>query len=208
METISPVFFRNQPLGCTATIIYQMYLEKGVSITKKIAGLLCAAILSDTLMYRSPTCTKIDRETGEILAKIAGIETEELADNMFTAGSELKEKTTEEIFNQDLKKFSMHSTTFAVGQISVMLDSEIEELKKRILPYMKQRLKNSKVNMVYFMLTNISKESTELLFAGNGAREILEDAFDEIPGEDSVLLPGVISRKKQLIPFIMKVMNQ
>lgn len=208
METISPVFFRNQPLGCTATIIYQMYLEKGVSITKKIAGLLCAAILSDTLMYRSPTCTKIDRETGEILAKIAGIEAEELADNMFTAGSELKEKTTEEIFNQDLKKFSMNSTTFAVGQISVMLDSEIEELKKRILPYMKQRLKNSKVNMVYFMLTNISKESTELLFAGSGAREILEDAFDEIPGEDSVLLPGVISRKKQLIPYIMKVMNQ
>lgn len=208
METMSPVFFRNQPLGCTATIIYQMFEEKQIQIPKRLASLMCAAILSDTLMYRSPTCTEVDQEVGEKLAEIANISSEELASQMFNAGSRLKDKTTEEIFNQDLKKFSLHDTIFAVGQISVMLDSEIEELKKRILPYMKERLKNSKVNMVYFMLTNISKECTELLFAGNGAREILEDAFDEIPGEDTVLLPGVISRKKQLIPYIMKVMNQ
>lgn len=120
VETFSPVFFRNQPLGCTATIVYQMYQEAGVEIDKKTAALLCSAIISDTLMYRSPTCTQIDRDAGEALAQIAEIDVEELAGNMFRAGSNLSSKGTSEIFFQDFKKFSMNEITFGVGQINSM----------------------------------------------------------------------------------------
>jgi len=106
LETLAPVYFRNQPLGCTATIIYQMYVEQGVKMDKKIAGLLCSAILSDTLLFRSPTCTNMDKAAAESLAKIAEINIEEYAEKMFRAGSSLQDKSTEEIFYQDYKKFA------------------------------------------------------------------------------------------------------
>ncbi len=119
IETLSPVFFRNQPLGCTATIIYQMYQESHVEISKQMAGLLCSAILSDTLIFRSPTCTEIDKAAVEELAKIAEIQPVEFAKQMFMAGSNLKNKSPEEIFYQDFKKFSAGDISFGVGQIKI-----------------------------------------------------------------------------------------
>ncbi|MEG0805772.1 MAG: putative manganese-dependent inorganic diphosphatase [Lachnospiraceae bacterium] len=208
LETISPVFFRNQPLGCTATIVYQMYKENRIEISKKIASLLCAAIISDTLMYRSPTCTKFDTDAAKELAKLAEIDVEELAAAMFNAGSNLKSKSPEEIFYQDYKRFSMNEITFGVGQINAMTEGELDEIKERMTPYIKQVVKEKKVDMVYFMLTNITKESTELLYVGGAAKEAIEDAFNVACGDQSVLLPGVISRKKQLIPALMSAMQQ
>ena len=115
VQTMAPVFFRNQPLGCTATIIYQMYMENKVDIEPKIAGLLCSAIVSDTLLFRSPTCTPVDEMAARSLAAIAGLDIEKYAMEMFGAGSNLKDKCDEEIFYQDFKKFSVGKALIGVG---------------------------------------------------------------------------------------------
>ena len=208
VETISPVFFRNQPLGCTATIVYQMYQEAGIELDKQTATLLCCAIISDTLMYRSPTCTAVDKAAAEELAKIAGINVEELAGDMFRAGSNLSSKETAEIFEQDFKTFAMNDITFGVGQVNSMNQEELVELKQRLYPYMKEQLKQSGLQMLFFMLTDIVQESTELLYVGGDAQELIRDAMGVEPDGNSFILKGVVSRKKQLIPAIMTVLQQ
>ncbi len=207
VETISPVFFRNQPLGCTATIVYQMYQEAGIELDKQTATLLCCAIISDTLMYRSPTCTAVDKAVAEDLAKIAGINVEELAGDMFRAGSNLSSKETSEIFEQDFKTFVMNDITFGVGQVNSMNKEELVELKQRLYPYMEEQLKQSGLQMLFFMLTDIVQESTELLYVGGNAQELIRDAMGVEPSGDSFILKGVVSRKKQLIPAIMTVLQ-
>jgi len=204
IETISPVFFRNQPLGCTATIIYQMYQENSVEVPKDIAGLLCSAILSDTLIFRSPTCTAVDQQAAEQLALIAGIEPVEYAKQMFMAGSNVKKKSPEEIFYQDFKKFSAGDITFGVGQINFMgAGDEIETVKKKLLPYLEKTFEEHSMDMIFFMLTDIMEESTELLYCGASAKETATEAFHLQEEEDKIYLPGVVSRKKQLIPALM-----
>ncbi|HCO28546.1 MAG TPA: inorganic diphosphatase [Lachnospiraceae bacterium] len=203
IETVGPVYFRNQPVGCTCTIVTQMYRENNVEIEPHIAGLLCSAILSDTLMYRSPTCTPLDKATAEELAKIAGIDVESYAKQMFKAASNLKDKTAEEIFHQDFKKFVGGDTNFGVGQINAMSDEELQEIKAVLLPYMEESLAKYGVEMLFFMLTNILEESTELIFVGENAPATIEKAFHVQPGKDSAILEGVVSRKKQLIPPMM-----
>ncbi|MGN0169839.1 MAG: putative manganese-dependent inorganic diphosphatase [Lachnospiraceae bacterium] len=207
METMQPVFFRNQPLGCTCTIIYSMYREAGVKIPKEIAGIMCSAILSDTLLFRSPTCTQIDKDAALDLAKIAEMDVEEFATKMFHAGSNFANRSAEEIFKQDLKRFGMGDKFFEIAQISFMSRTEVEGLKERILEYMDSRIKSGLSEGSYFMMTDILQESTELLFKGNGIREIVDEAFHENTGEDSVVLPGVVSRKKQLVPQLMATMH-
>ena len=208
VETISPVFFRNQPLGCTATIVYQMYQEAGIALDKQTATLLCCAIISDTLMYRSPTCTAVDKAAAEELAKIAGINVEELAGDMFRAGSNLSSKETAEIFEQDFKTFAMNDITFGVGQVNSMNQEELVELKQRLYPYMEEQLNQSGLQMLFFMLTDIVQESTELLYVGGDAQELIRDAMGVEPDGNSFILKGVVSRKKQLIPAIMTVLQQ
>ncbi len=203
IETMGPVFFRNQPLGCTATIIYQMYNEYSVEIPKDTAGILCSAILSDTLMYRSPTCTDTDKKAAEELAEIAGIDVEQYASEMFATGSNLSSKLPEEIFYQDFKKFDVGEKTFGVGQITSMIHTELDAIKKRLVPYTKKVLQELDVSMIFFMLTDIMQESTELLYAGNGARELAEAAFHQKGEEESIILKNIVSRKKQIIPAMM-----
>lgn len=203
METMTPVFFRNQPLGCTATIIYQLYVERNQEIPKKIAGLLCAAIISDTLMYRSPTCTAFDKMAAEELSKIADINIEEFANEMFSAGSDLKKKSPEEIFYQDFKKFSADGVNFGVGQINSMNEKDLAAIKKKLIPYLEKAYKEHGVEMVFFMLTNIMNESTELMFLGNNSKELIEEAFEVKVEKDFVVIPGMVSRKKQFLPAIM-----
>lgn len=209
VETIAPVFFRNQPVGCTVTIVYQMYQENRVEIEPWIAGLLCSAIISDTLLFRSPTCTDVDKRAALHLAEIAGVEVESYAASMFAAGSNLKGKTDVEIFYQDFKKFSVGKVSFGVGQISSLNAGELEELKDRMLPYMAKAREEHGMDMMFFMLTNILTESTELLCEGQGAEQLIAGAFRTYSEEGAgvkdhvVSLPGVVSRKKQLIPGIM-----
>ncbi|QHQ60371.1 putative manganese-dependent inorganic diphosphatase [Anaerocolumna sedimenticola] len=208
LETISPVFFRNQPLGCTATIIYQMYCENSIEVEPQIAGLLCSAILSDTLVYRSPTCTEIDRTSAEELAQIAGIRVEEYAKKMFAAGSNLTSKSPEEIFYQDFKKFTAGDLVFGVGQINSMNQDELEAIKEKLVPYMQKAFRDHGVEMLFFMLTNIIDSSTELLYQGTGSKELLVNAFKLDKDSDIIYLKGVVSRKKQLIPALMITLQQ
>ncbi len=208
LETMSPVFFRNQPLGCTATIMYQMYQEKGVEIPRKIAGLLCSAIISDTLMFRSPTCTAVDKAAAENLSSIAGIEIEELAIDMFSAGSNLGARTPKEIFYQDFKRFSVNGIEFAVGQINSMNTIELGEIREKLLPYLETAYKEIGLNMIFFMLTNIVKETTELLCYGQNADSLVREAFQLSEESDTYELKGLVSRKKQLIPALVSVIQQ
>ena len=205
LQTMQPISFRNQPVGCTGTIMYQMYGEQKLEIPSKIAGLLCAAIISDTLMFRSPTCTLQDKMAAGALALIADISIEEFAREMFKAGSNLKDKSPEEIFYQDYKKFiAEEDVCFGVGQISSMDADELKEIKERLLPFMVSECGRHGVSRVYFMLTNIIEQSTELLFYGEGSEEMAVNAFKMQPENGTIYLKGVVSRKKQLIPPLME----
>lgn len=205
LQTVQPISFRNQPVGCTGTIMYQIYGEQKLEISPKIAGLLCAAIISDTLMFRSPTCTLQDKMAAGALALIADISIEQFAKEMFRAGSNLKDKSPEEIFYQDYKKFIAEGDIcFGVGQISSMDSEELKEIKERLLPFMVSECGRHGVTRVYFMLTDIITQSTELLFYGEGSREMAENAFKMEPENDAFYLEGVVSRKKQLIPPLME----
>ena len=205
LETISPISLRNQPVGCTATILYEMYGEQKLEISPNIAGLLCAAIISDTLMFRSPTCTLSDKMAAGALALIAGINIEQFAREMFKAGSNLKDKSPEEIFYQDYKKFiAEDEISFGVGQISSMDSDELTEIKERLIPFMVSECGRHGVSRVFFMLTNIIEESTELLYYGEGSEEMASTAFHMEPTDGVFDLKGVVSRKKQLIPALME----
>lgn len=209
VQTMSPVFFRNQPLGCTATIIYQMYQENGIKIDKKIAGLLCSAIVSDTLLFRSPTCTPVDEMAARSLAAIAELDIEKYAMEMFGAGSDLKDKSDQEIFYQDFKRFTAGKVLIGVGQITSLNEDELASLRGRMLEFMATAHESNGLDMVFFMLTNILTESTDLICEGQGAVQLAAKAFHldiEEATEKSVPilnLPGVVSRKKQLIPELM-----
>ena len=208
VATTKPVYFRNQPLGSTCTILYLMYLESGIDITPPIAGLLLSAIISDTLLYRSPTCTELDRKAGTVLATIAGINEEELAKSMFAAGSNLSNKTPEEIIHQDFKKFNVGDTMIGIGQISSMDNNELANIKDVVLAKLDIARQRDGLDMLFFMMTNILKESSEVIFAGANAELILEAGFNTTSKDHaSVNLPGVVSRKKQMLPTIINNIN-
>lgn len=208
LETMGPVYFRNQPLGCTATIIYQMYQENQITPSRETAGLLCAAIISDTLLFQSPTCTPMDEATARTLAQIAGINIDEFAKEMFKAGSNLANKSVSEICFQDFKEFHVNELTFGVGQINSMSSEELQEIREKVCPELPDVLKESGLDMVFFMLTNIVDQSTELLCCGGSARQTVIDAFELPEDTDQIVLNGVVSRKKQLIPTLVNELQQ
>ena len=208
IETVSPITFRNQPVGCTATIINQMYEENELEVPREIAGLLCGAIISDTLLFRSPTCTPLDERTAKKLAKISDIDLEQMAQEMFNAGSNLKGKSAEDICFQDFKQFTVNDTIFGVGQITSMSKEELAAIRDMMTEHLPKVLEAHNLNMIYFMLTDILAESTELLCVGTGARGIALSAFDLPDNAKSLILKGVVSRKKQLIPVLVETMQQ
>ena len=215
VETMSPVFFRNQPLGCTATIIYQMYQENHIEIDKTTAGLLCSAISSDTLLFRSPTCTPIDKAAGLALAQIAGLDIEKYAIDMFSAGSNLKGKSDGDIFYQDFKRFTVGNSVFGIGQITSLNAVELKDLRTRMSAYTEKEREQHEIDMMFFMLTNILTESTDLICTGQGAEQLIANAFhvkdedmENVSGQTGIVkLPGVVSRKKQLAPQIMMALQ-
>lgn len=208
IQTIGPVVFRNQPVGCTATIIYQMYQEYNKPVNPVIAGLLCSAIISDTLLFRSPTCTLLDEDAAKELSEIAGINMEELAQAMFKAGSNLQGKSAEEICFLDFKQFTVNDTVFGVGQVNSMSAKELTEIKTQIESELDKIRQNHRLDMIFFMLTNIMTESSELLCVGPEAREKAISAFDLNGKSDTLYLKGVVSRKKQLVPAIVEALQQ
>ena len=204
LETSGPVYFRNQPVGCTATIITQMYDENGVEIPPQTAGLLLAAILSDTLMFRSPTCTPVDEASARRLAKIAGVDINEFANEMFEAGEKLDGKTAEEVFLQDFKVFMCGDIRFGVAQGSYMTRKNLLAAEALLQPYLEEARNKQNVEDIYMLLTDVPKEESVVISDGRYASEVLSDGFETQPAEDgSFTLPGVVSRKKQFIPALM-----
>ena len=209
LETSGPVYFRNQPVGCTATIITQMYDENGVDIPPQIAGLLLAAILSDTLAFRSPTCTPVDENTAKRLAKIAGVDIEEFSTEMFEAGEKLDGKTPEEDFLQDFKVFMCGDIRFGVAQGSYMTRKNLQAAQALLQPYLEEARNKQNVEDLYMLLTDVPKEESVVICTGRYAAEVLSNGFESRPAADgSWTLPGVVSRKKQFIPAMMSAYQE
>lgn len=206
-ETLNPIFFRNQPLGCTATIIEQIYTEMGVKMPRQIAGLLCSAIISDTLIFSSPTCTAADINAAEKLAKLAEIDIYAYAKELFAAGSDLKNKTIEEIFYQDFKMFNAGKISFGVGQFNLMDTSEVMQFKDLIYEYMVSENKRRGSDMMFFMLTNIVARSSTIVFCGKNSYEYLKRLFHTPETENTIYLKDFVSRKKQFIPVIINELH-
>lgn len=201
IQTGNPIYFRNEPVGSTSTIVANMFFENGIRPSKSIAGILCGAILSDTIKFKSPTCTSVDRLTVERLSKICGINVDEFALSMFKAGTSLNGKTPEEIFNQDFKEFNLGKYKIGISQINTMDADGLGNTKDEILSYMDNICKSKNYNLLMILLTDIIKEGSEVLFVGKD-KELISKAFNVQLGENSVYLPGVVSRKKQVVPPI------
>lgn len=206
-ETDAPVIFRNMPVGCTATIIYQIFRERGITPPREIAGLMLSAILSDTLMFRSPTSTEYDKIAAYSLAELAGVSLEEYANQMFEAGSDLSGRTAEDLFFSDFKVFHFGDTIVGVGQLCLMTDTALQEAETLLKPYLASAQRKTDVPVIYFMLTNTPLQITNVLFYGKDAADILSEAFPGTIANRKMVLPGVVSRKKQFLPRIKAVVK-
>ncbi|WP_234119914.1 putative manganese-dependent inorganic diphosphatase [Clostridium hydrogenum] len=201
MQTGNPIYFRNQPVGCTGTIVASMFFEHGIRPSKKAAGLLCSAIISDTLLFRSPTTTDTDREMLKRLCEIAGINAEDYASEMFKAGTSLDGKTVEEIFNTDYKIFTIGGKKIGVSQVSTMDLEGFEKYKAEMLEYMNQKTDSENFDILLLLLTDIIKEGS-LAFVTGTDKDLVGKTFNVTFKDNSAYLPGVLSRKKQVIPPI------
>lgn len=199
IQTGSPIYFRNEPIGCTATIVASRFFENGIKPSQKTAGLLCAAIISDTLLFRSPTSTDIDKSTLKKLSAIADIEPEAFSTQMFKAGSSLEGKTPEEILNQDFKVFNISKTKLGVGQVSTMDTEGFKTVKDDVVKSMEFKCKDENFDLIILMVTNILKSGSELIVVGE-QKDVISRAFGVNLKDGSVYVPGILSRKKQVIP--------
>ncbi|MBQ9006394.1 MAG: putative manganese-dependent inorganic diphosphatase [Atopobiaceae bacterium] len=208
IETSGPVYFRNMPVGCTCTIIYDIFQENGVEIPANIAGLMLSAILSDTLCFRSPTCTPRDKYVGEQLAKLCGEDPEDYADKMFDAGADLTGRTADEVFNSDFKVFSRGDVRFGVGQGSFMTEASRKAAEELVGPYLKDGAAVNELPMVFYLFTDVKSQASDMLYWGAAAEEVASRAFGVSPVDGVALLPGVVSRKKQVIPALMETLQR
>ena len=199
MQTGEPIYIREEPVGCTATIIANMYWQNNVEITAPIAGLLLSAIISDTVLFKSPTCTAYDMKTAERLAGIADVKMVQYGMDMLKAGSGIGDMSPIEIVKNDMKEFQFGDYHVLISQISVMGYEEIMALKDRLLESMSAVSEQENFDLMLLMVTNILEESTELLYVGS-PKTLIGDAFKKDASGNSIYLPGVMSRKKQIIP--------
>ncbi len=199
VETASPVYVRNEPVGSTCTIITSMYFERGSIPTKKLAGLLAAAIVSDTIMFKSPTCTHVDHVMAERMAKIAGISLDELGREIFSASLAGDHDLKEMLFS-DFKQFQIAGHSLGIGQITCLDSERVSERKKELLTLMEAERVAREYDMMLLMITDVLREGTELVAVGDV--DTVEHAFNVRIKEGSVFLPGVISRKKQVVPAL------
>ena len=207
IQTVGPLMFRGEPLGSTATIVTKMFDELDVEMPSYIAGLLLGAVVSDTLLFKSPTCTPVDTKIAKKLAKIAGVDIQEFAMEMFKAGTSLVGKTVDEIFNQDFKKFSFDNLQVGVAQVNSMDIEGFLPYKKDMLDYMNKFAEDNNLEFTLLLLTDIINANSEI-FVGGPRPELVEKAFNVQLTECQGTLVGVISRKKQVVPAITAVMSE
>ena len=208
IETDSPAVFRAVPVGCTCTIIYDIYQEQGVEIPAGIAGLMMSAILSDTLMFRSPTCTPKDKAAAEALAAICGEDIEAFADAMFEAGASLQGRSADDVFNADIKVFSRGGVRFGVGQGSYMTEKSRLAAEELVGPFLETGARDNELPVVFYLFTDVKSQSSDIMFWGNRGEEVVRRAFGVEPEDGKAVLNGIVSRKKQVIPALMSTMQQ
>jgi len=208
LETNNPVYFRNMPVGCTCTIIYQMYRENDVAVDPQTAGLMLSAILSDTLMFRSPTCTPMDERAARALAEIADVDLETYANEMFEHGGDVSGETAEQIFGTDYKVFNSGRFHFGVGQGSYMSEKNRKAAEALVGPYLEAARRKQGLDFVFYLFTDVRNASSDLLMAGQGAEEVVAHAFGVEAKEAAAVLPGVLSRKKQFVPRLIDTLRE
>ncbi|HII4429238.1 TPA: putative manganese-dependent inorganic diphosphatase [Clostridium perfringens] len=206
IQTSNPIYFRNEPLGSTSTIVAKRFFENGIRPSREAAGLLCGAIISDTLLFKSPTCTPQDIKICRRLAEIAGIVPETFAKEMFRAGTSLKGKSIDEIFNSDFKPFTIGGIKIGVAQVNTMDIEGFMPLKDKMLDYMNQKADSMGLEMIMLLLTDIINEGSQILVTGRNP-EIAEEAFKVKLEDSTTFLPGVLSRKKQVVPPLTQIIT-
>lgn len=207
LQTNYPIYIRNEPVGSTSTIIARLYEENNIAIPPKIAGLLCAAILSDTLHFRSPTSTERDKNCVTKLSKIANINIENFSAEMFKAGSSLEGRTEEDIVFGDFKEFQINNYKIGIGQVITIDIDSLNPLKPKIIKFLKEASKNDDYDIIMLLLTDIFKEDSELLFEGDN-KNLISEAYNIKGSEKSIYLKNVVSRKKQVVPKIANYLNK
>ena len=203
VETANPIYFRNEPVGCTCTVVAKIYQEQGVKISDEIAALLLSAILSDTVIFRSPTSTVDDEKIAKQLAKQLAVDIEEYGKELFKAGSVVNKLSPEELIQNDYKEYEFAGQTVGVGQIEVMDAKVVEPIKAELLTAAKNLVAKNDYQFLILMVTDILEEASLVLFT-DGAKEFIESGFEAEVKANEVYLPGVLSRKKQVIPVISK----
>jgi manganese-dependent inorganic pyrophosphatase len=201
LATGKPIFFLNEPVGATGGIIANLYQQNGVQISKEMAGLMMSAILSDTVLFKSPTCTPRDKAAVETLSKIAGVDPMKFGMELLKAKSDMSSKSAKDILMGDFKKFDFSGTKSGVGQVEVMDLADLASKRAAILEEMNKMKEAEKLDMVVLMLTDVMKEASDLLFVGNEAAAAgFEKAFGGKLSNNSIYREKVLSRKKQVIP--------
>ncbi len=201
-----PLYARVEPVGCTATIILKLFKENGLTPSKETAGLMLSAIISDTLLFKSPTCTQCDAKAGKELAEIAGVDLKEYGLEMLKAGTALGDKSEAELLNMDMKIFEIDGTKIGVAQVNTVNEAEVLERKEKLLAEIDNII--AKEGLKFFMLaiTNILTNDSAALISGDG-NDVVEKAFGEKVDSNLVTLKGVVSRKKQIIPPLTKAIQ-
>lgn len=200
VQTGTPIYFRNEPVGSTSTIIGSIFFENGIRPSKKVAGILCAAIISDTLLFKSPTATNVDKMILKRLAQIADLDVETFAKEMFKAGTSLIDRTAEDVFHQDFKIFNLGNMKIGVSQINTMDIESFLPIKADMINLMEAKAVKENFNILIFMLTDILNVGSEIMASGP-SKDMLSKAFNiKLNNKESVFLPGILSRKKQVIP--------
>ncbi|GFN22688.1 MAG: putative manganese-dependent inorganic diphosphatase [Thermoanaerobacteraceae bacterium] len=205
IETSEPILVRNEPVGSTSTIISKIFAEKGITPPKEIAGILCAAILSDTMILKSPTTTEEDRQQVAKLGELAGLNPTEFGKKMFQAGSLLAGRSGRDILLEDFKEFCLGNHIVGIGQIEIVDQQALPVSQEVLLEEMDKLCKEKNYDLVLLMITDLMRNGTELFFTGHQARAV-EQAFNVPPGKTKVFLPGVMSRKKQVVPPLRRVL--
>lgn len=201
-----PLYARVEPVGCTATIILKLFKGNGLTPSKETAGLMLSAIISDTLLFKSPTCTQCDAKAGKELAEIAGVDLKEYGLEMLKAGTALGDKSEAELLNMDMKIFEIDGAKIGVAQVNTVNEAEVLERKEKLLAEIDNII--AKEGLKFFMLaiTNILTNDSAALISGDG-NDVVEKAFGEKVDSNLVTLKGVVSRKKQIIPPLTKAIQ-
>ncbi len=206
-ETSEPLYFRVEPVGCTATILKKMYEENGVEIEKDIAGLALSAIISDSLLFKSPTCTERDVQAARELAEIAGVDPEEYGMNMLKAGADVSDKTAEELLSLDAKPFTMGQAKVEIGQVNAIGVDEILARKSEIEEAMERAVEERGLDLFLFVITDILTNDSTAIASGTAAQSVAQ-AFNVSLDQNQCVLKGVVSRKKQIVPTLTEALSK